>query len=289
MKRSFILGILLGFYSSKISAQNKTFTLTLYYNINEVSSQTNFNQLDSLYTKLGANSSTISVYGYADFLNSDSYNIDLSQKRADEVKNYLLKKTGGSKISIKICKGLGEKNSKAKQSSEGEVSQRRVEVIIIEEPTFKKIGTRNNVIQDVPKKESPPEKKNLAELNKGESLAVEGLSFIPGRHLVTESSVPVMNKLLRTLKEHPELYIEIQGHVCCPGDGQSEGFDFDTNEYKLSENRAKAVYDFLITNGIEEDRLTYKGYGHRHPKVKIETTEEEEQINRRVEIKIIEN
>ena len=289
MKGGFILGIILSFFCTKVFTQNKTFTLHLYYGINEVNSQDNFNRLDSLYSARATTTSTISIYGYADFLNTDAYNFNLSQKRADAVKNYLLKKTDGSKISINACKGLGEKDSNDNKSAEGEAAQRRVDVIVTQETTLKKIGSRNNVIQDVPKKEIPAQKKNIEDLKKGESLAVEGLSFIPGRHMVTEASVPVMRKLLKTLKEHPELYIEIQGHVCCPGDGQPDGLDYDTHEYKLSENRAKAIYDFLIKNGIEEERLTYKGYGRTHPKVEIETTEAEEQMNRRVEIKIIEN
>jgi flagellar motor protein MotB len=53
-------------------------------------------------------------------------------------------------------------------------------------------------------------------------------------------------------------------------------------------NRAKFVYDYLIENGIEKERLSYKGYAHTRPKILVENTPEEEQINRRVEIKITE-
>ena len=54
--------------------------------------------------------------------------------------------------------------------------------------------------------------------------------------------------------------------------------------------RALAVYNYLITNGIEADRLRHKSFGSTRPLHKIpEKTEEERNENRRVEIQIIEN
>lgn len=103
-----------------------------------------------------------------------------------------------------------------------------------------------------------------------------------------KQSIPVLEELLATLKENSQLKIEIQGHICCmPGD--EDGMDLDTKEMSLSENRAKLVFNYLVRNGIDESRLTYKGYGHTQPKVKPERTPEEEQMNRRVEIKVLEN
>jgi len=124
-------------------------------------------------------------------------------------------------------------------------------------------------------------------LKKGESLAVEGLLFMPGRHVPLESSHRVIAQLVETLKEHADLKIEIQGHICCY-DGDTDGYDHDTRDHKLSENRAKIVYNYLIKYGIDEDRLTHKGYGHKYPKIFPEQTPYDEQMNRRVEIKIVE-
>lgn len=294
MKFFFLLSVIFYFHT-RVYSQNRTTTLSLYYSINEITSKNNINKLDSLGKELGTSTATIDIYGYADFLNNDSYNLALSQKRADAVKSYLQKKEKEAKILIRTCKGEGEKNSTDNQSPEGEATQRRVDVIISQERTIKKIGTRENKVQVEEKKntlqpleDSAPEKK-IEELKVGESLEIEGLSFIPGRHMVTQSAVPVMKKLLQTLKEHPEIKVEIQGHVCCPGDGRPDGLDYDTHVYNLSESRAKAIYDFLIHNGIDKERLEYKGYGRTKPKIAIETTPEEEQINRRVEIKILEN
>jgi outer membrane protein OmpA-like peptidoglycan-associated protein len=285
MKFIFILVIGFSLCSLALFSQNKTFTLSLYYKINEVQSQSNFDRIDSLYKTFNKITYKINLYGYADFLNTDSYNKNLSQNRADAVKDHLLKKQNAH-LRVLVCVGKGETDSKDNQSPEGEPGQRRVDVCVMEENTIKKIGNRDNKIQEA--KEKAPPKKGIEELEKGESLAIEGLNFIPGRHVLVESAGPVLEKLLTTLKEHSNLKIEIQGHICCI-DGEIDGMDFDTGDLKLSENRAKAIYDYLVKNGIDPERLTYKGYGHRRPKIPFERTPEEEQINRRVEIKVLEN
>jgi outer membrane protein OmpA-like peptidoglycan-associated protein len=52
--------------------------------------------------------------------------------------------------------------------------------------------------------------------------------------------------------------------------------------------RAKAVYDYLIQNGISPDRLEYKGYGYSRP-IDSNLTEEGRANNRRTEFKVISN
>jgi len=56
----------------------------------------------------------------------------------------------------------------------------------------------------------------------------------------------------------------------------------------LSENRAKAVKDYLITKGISADRITAIGYGELSP-VADNDSEEGRAVNRRVEFKVIDN
>jgi outer membrane protein OmpA-like peptidoglycan-associated protein len=83
--------------------------------------------------------------------------------------------------------------------------------------------------------------------------------------------------LIELLQRNNNLSIEISGHT------DNEGSE-KLNQ-KLSENRAKAVYDFLIANGIEKKRLSYRGYGASQPKSNNQT-DQEKQINRRTEFLI---
>jgi outer membrane protein OmpA-like peptidoglycan-associated protein len=90
--------------------------------------------------------------------------------------------------------------------------------------------------------------------------------------------MPVLNELLAIMKENPTLEIEIQGHICCE-------FEPDGQQEKLSVQRSKIVYLYLVKNGIESKRLSYHGFGHQFP-ITLERNEEERIQNRRVEIKI---
>lgn len=266
-------------------SQQKADTLRLYYAINEIKSQYNFSRIDSSLKALNGKLVDVGVYGYADFLSNEEYNTSLSQKRADVVKQYLLAKSPSSQINIYACEGRGEKFSKNNSSQGGEPKQRRVDVYF-EAVTIININeARLETPTDSIVKEEP--KKNIEELNAGETLAIEGLSFVPGRHVILTSSAPALQNLLKTLKDNPKLKIEIQGHVCCTDAGQ-DGVDLDTRERKLSENRAKAIYDYLVDKGISKSRLTYKGFGGSKPKEPVEDTLEKEQTNRRVEIMILE-
>ncbi len=88
----------------------------------------------------------------------------------------------------------------------------------------------------------------------------------------------VLDKLAQTIKENPEMKIEIQGHACEIG---TEKYNYD-----LSVRRAKSVRDYLVQKGIKKNRLTIKGFGEKIPIV-MGHTEEARAKNRRVEFKIL--
>jgi len=85
--------------------------------------------------------------------------------------------------------------------------------------------------------------------------------------------------LIAFLVSNPTVKIEIGGHTDNIG-------EVSYNE-KLSKNRAKAVYQYLIDNEIATNRLTYKGYGEDQS-ITSNDTEEGRAQNRRTEITIIE-
>lgn len=295
----YIYLILVCVFSKAMFSQTKSYTLSVYYDINRTEPVDHFKKVDSMYSAWSGNRYSVRIVGYADYLFSDNYNLSLSTKRAEILSDYLKKKKGPVNLVILGFEGKGEKQSTASASKEGEPRQRRVDICVREE-IFKKIGTRENktqidsVVKKIPAK--PEEKtivhtssqKKIEELKKGESLTIEGLNFIPGRHIPVKSAMPVLEKLLKTMKSNPNLKIEIQGHICCIFDHE-DGYDYDTHDMKLSTNRAMVVFNYLVKNGIDKERLTYKGYGRTQPKIEIERSEEDEQANRRVDIKVLEN
>ncbi len=80
------------------------------------------------------------------------------------------------------------------------------------------------------------------------------------------------------MKQNPDMKLELSGHT----DGKGS---VDYNQ-KLSEQRAKAVYDYLVKAGVSKTNLTWKGYGKSEP-IATNDTAEGRQLNRRVELRIV--
>ena len=91
-------------------------------------------------------------------------------------------------------------------------------------------------------------------------------------------SITELNRLKKLLVENPELQIQLNGHTDDVGS--------DEDNLLLSDNRAKAVHDYLIAEGIDENRLEYKGYGETMP-IDTNDTPQGRQNNRRTEFEII--
>jgi OOP family OmpA-OmpF porin len=98
-------------------------------------------------------------------------------------------------------------------------------------------------------------------------------------NLRSESFVE-LNRVVDFLNEYPNIEIEMSAHT------DSKGSD-DYN-YKLSDNRAKSVMDYIISKGINTRRIKSQGYGETKP-VSTNHTDEGRQLNRRVEFTILKN
>jgi len=122
--------------------------------------------------------------------------------------------------------------------------------------------------------------KKIGESKAGEKLKIENLNFVINTFIVVNESRGKMYELLIVLQKNPKLKIEIQGHLCCQ----------PIDRLNLSTQRAQSIYKFLIANGIDKSRLSYKGFGSSMPLFPLpEKDENERSANRRVEVLIIEN
>jgi len=117
---------------------------------------------------------------------------------------------------------------------------------------------------------------------------LENVFFDLNKSTLRKESFIELDKLYDFLVTNEEVKIEIGGHTDSRGDSKLN--------QKLSEDRAKSVYDYLIAKGINESRLAYKGYGKDRPInddeaiAKLESEEEKEkahQENRRTEYRIV--
>ena len=92
-------------------------------------------------------------------------------------------------------------------------------------------------------------------------------------------SDPILDEVAKVMKENPHIeLIEVQGHT------DNKGGAFYNRA--LSDKRAKAVKDALISRGVEAKRLRSKGYGQSKP-IASNDTDEGRAENRRVQFDII--
>jgi len=267
------------------SQQRDRDTLQLFYNIGQKElSVVNKAKLDSLNSLL-IDTSKVYIFGFADYLGKKGSNYFLSKHRAETVRDYLLNLHGKN---IFIANGKGEVGSATDYVSPlGEPVNRRVDIIIT--PSLKKnknipLKTTSATLK---KNDSVYKRINsLAKLKVGEGISFKELTFLPGRHYLNPGAMPILVALTAYLKAHKNLKIEIQGHVCCIT-GNDDGYDTDVSQPKLSETRAKFIYDYLVSEGIKAERMRYRGLGGTDPKVSPELTADDQNQNRRVVIVVL--
>jgi peptidoglycan-associated lipoprotein len=144
---------------------------------------------------------------------------------------------------------------------------------------------------------------SLASITK--PVLIENIFYDFDRATLREESKESLNEIVTMLEDNPNVTIELSAHTDRKGS--------DEYNINLSQRRAQSVVDYLISAGIEKERLTPVGYGKRQPKVITknmakeyeflpegqmldeafiqsltpEQQEEADQINRRTEFKVL--
>lgn len=126
---------------------------------------------------------------------------------------------------------------------------------------------------------------SLKPAEQGAILDIENLYFVGNQPIILESSKPELPKILRFLRQNPAMKIEIAGHVNLPNNPPVSESAW---EFKLSQDRAKTVYNYLLENGIPAERISWKGYGNHEMRFPHASTEAEQAMNRRVEMRVLE-
>jgi outer membrane protein OmpA-like peptidoglycan-associated protein len=261
----------------------------------------------------------VSFSGHCDNIGGNRYNDSLSLARIAATRNYIVSKSLPHLV-FGEEKGWGKRqplndNGDAKKRG----LNRRVEIVVYTEgagqptptgaihtdtasnpaPMSATTDTASIAIlppahgSGSPTEPPPPDSTTAPSLSEffrdsalvGRSVVLRNLNFYPGRHIPITSSYVTLNELLKVMQDNPGLRIEIDGYVCCIRP-DFDGLDFDTRTTDLSVQRARFVYKFLKGGGIKASRMKYLGFGASRKLFPEERNEEEEQANRRVEIKV---
>lgn len=112
----------------------------------------------------------------------------------------------------------------------------------------------------------------------GATFRLDNIFFDFDRDVLKDESIPELQKLIRLLDEYPSIRVEIGAHTDAEG---SDAYNVD-----LSERRARSVVGYLVSEGIEPNRLLSRGYGESTP-IATNETEEGRALNRRVEFRLV--
>lgn len=145
-------------------------------------------------------------------------------------------------------------------------------------------GYKNNILPvdrhpggklDVPAKLDP-----IESIIKGDMVHLNDIYFEFDKSNITQQGATELNKLVEVMKARPAMVIMAKAHTDNRG---SEEYNLS-----LSDRRARAVVQYVISQGIAEDRISGKGFGETQPKVNCtECTEEQHAENRRNEFLIV--
>ncbi|MCG8573982.1 MAG: OmpA family protein [Flavobacteriales bacterium] len=129
---------------------------------------------------------------------------------------------------------------------------------------------------------------DLKKVEVGESIVLRNIFFDLDKYSLRPESVNELERLHKLLVENPTMRIEISGHTDTRGGA-------DHNQ-ELSQNRAKAVVDYLVQHGVDKSRLEFAGYGESKTIISDgeiaamkskSSREEAHQQNRRTEFKVL--
>ncbi len=230
----------------------------------------------------------VEIGGHTDRSGKASVNKTLSTQRAKFVYDYLIKQ--GIESERLTYKGYGHyKPAYTNRTKDGRAANRRIEVTILHKNT----GSMDKLVDeaaDTTKQATPAdyrapyEKKEqlsftgLPSYEIGTSVVLEKVVFEPNMTHINDTNRQQLDELVTLLQQHPGIKLEIGGYTDRSG--------IPEKNLIISQNRAKAVYEYLVTQGVASDRLTHAGFGDANP-IAPNKYRWGRDKNRRIEVKIL--
>lgn len=113
---------------------------------------------------------------------------------------------------------------------------------------------------------------------KGQTIRLTHLIFEQGKSVIDPASFEELDEVVALMKGHPKLVIQLEGHT----DNQGN----ISKNMELSQERVDEVKDYLVDHGVQKNRVKTKAFGGTQP-LSRGKTEEDRNLNRRVEIRIL--
>ena len=115
------------------------------------------------------------------------------------------------------------------------------------------------------------------------AIRLNNILFDLDKYVIKEAAKPELNKLVRFMKDNPTVRVELSSHT----DSRASA----AYNLTLSQNRANASVDYIVSQGIARDRIEARGYGEskllNQCADNVDCSEAQHAINRRTEMKVI--
>jgi outer membrane protein OmpA-like peptidoglycan-associated protein len=207
----------------------------------------------------------IEIYGFCDDRGTDAYNLDLSQYRADKIKE-LFSGYGIDENLITNVNGKGEillRIVKERDLSKIRGLNRKVEIVVKTEPK-KATDLEEEALSEDAKEKRTLDDIEKGTIKKGDKITLDNINFKTGYSYITKESRKILENISAVLLRNPHVYFTIEGHVCCT-QGSRDAVDKKTRKRNLSVARARFIFDYLEKRGVHRNRMKYIGMRRRQP------------------------
>ncbi|PQV49586.1 OmpA family protein [Jejuia pallidilutea] len=261
-----LLVIILLCLKLSVAFSQTQYTHDVYFNTDEfVVPKTEENRLLLFISKLqDIEIESIVIYGFCDDVGADSYNMVLSQQRADAIKTIFANNEISEEL-IRNVDGKGEillKIVNEKDILKIRGLNRKVEIIVSEkapEPKIEPEPVKKETVKDPSISEQIK-----GDIKVGDKIIFKNILFKTGYSTVVPESKKILEDIAKALLERDDIYFTIQGHVCCTKYTR-DAIDKRTKKRNLSVARAKYVYDYFARKGVNKNRMRYIGMRRRFP------------------------
>lgn len=257
-----LLVIILLCFKMCVAFSQTKYTHDVYFNTDEfVVPKTEENRLLLFISKLqDIEIESIVIYGFCDDVGADSYNMVLSQQRADAIKDIF----ANNEISEDLIRNVdGKGEILLKIVSEKDILKirglnRKVEIIVTEKTPEPEVKHEETI------KDPTISEQIKGDLKVGDKILFKNILFKTGYSTVVPASKKILEDISKALVERDDIYFTIQGHVCCTKYTR-DAVDKRTKKRNLSVARAKYVYDYFARKGVNKNRMRYIGMRRRFP------------------------
>ncbi len=162
--------------------------------------------------------------------------------------------------------------------------------IIVEAPGFAQVkymldpatANTDRIVQQDIELGAPVNASNVVETahTAGKEMTLESLFFEVRKAKIDPASYEELNSVVKMLQDYPSMVIQLEGHTDVGGDPKAS--------MKLSQERVEAVKNYIVSKGINKNKVKTKAFGGTMP-LSRENTEEAHKMNRRVVLRILKN